>query len=110
MALHGIHEEGIFRVTGAQSRLKVSFWWSFITAIISLLFPSYTQNLKNELAMLYQSYYKYNRPDDRQEIYGILEKYSPFDVAGVLKLFLRELTQPLFTNELMEIFLKIPGN
>lgn len=58
--------------------------------------------------MLYQSYYKYNRPDDRQEIYDILEKYSPFDVAGVLKLFLRELTKPLFTDELMEIFLKIP--
>lgn len=59
--------------------------------------------------MLYQSYYKYNRPDDRKEIYDIFEKYSPFDVAGVLKLFLRELTKPLFTDELMEIFLKIPG-
>lgn len=58
--------------------------------------------------MLYQSYYKHNKPDDRHEIQGILSKYSVYDVAGLLKLFLRELTKPLFTDELMEIFLKVP--
>ena len=59
--------------------------------------------------MLYQSYYKHDKPDDKAEIFDIFEKYSPYDVAGLLKLFLRELTKPLFTNELMEIFLKVPG-
>lgn len=68
----------------------------------------FTQNLKNELNMLYQSYYKHNKPDDKHEIQGILSKYSAYDVAGLLKLFLRELTKPLFTDELMEIFLKVP--
>ncbi|KAH9413536.1 rho GTPase-activating protein [Dermatophagoides pteronyssinus] len=84
---NGVKEEGIFRVPGTKNRLN---------------------KLEEELTDLYLNYYKLNKPDDIDEINTIFDKYNVHDVASLLKLFIRRLSPPLMTNELMDIFLMIP--
>lgn len=66
------------------------------------------KKLEEELTDLYLNYYKLNKPDDIDEINTIFDKYNVHDVASLLKLFIRRLSPPLMTNELMDIFLMIP--
>lgn len=54
------------------------------------------------------NYYKLNKPDNSKEINTIFERYNVHDVASLLKLFIRRLSPPLLTNELMDIFLMVP--
>ncbi|KAH9491178.1 negative regulation of GTP binding, variant 2 [Dermatophagoides farinae] len=84
---NGVQEEGIFRVPGTKNRLN---------------------KLEEELTDLYMNYYKLNKPDNSKEINTIFERYNVHDVASLLKLFIRRLSPPLLTNELMDIFLMVP--
>ena len=69
----------------------------------------FTQALKEELENQFNFYYKTSYRERTEEVFAILNKYSIYDICSVLKHLIRELPDPLLTNELLEAFLLVPS-
>jgi hypothetical protein len=87
---NGLKTEGIFRVPGSSVRIKVSNL-KIILMHRNLLFKF--KNVMNETNLPYSNDY--------------LSKLTVNDIADLLKIFLRELPQPLLTNEYYQSFTQI---
>ncbi|CAG2111722.1 unnamed protein product [Medioppia subpectinata] len=83
--MNGLHEEGIFRINGSQNR-----------------------TLKQELEKLFHLYYNNSSRESTEEIFTVLNKYNIYDICSVLKQFIRELPDPLLTQDLLEAFILVP--
>ncbi|CAG2180054.1 unnamed protein product, partial [Oppiella nova] len=66
--------------------------------------------LKQELERLFHLYYTNGYKESTEEIFAVLNKYTIYDICSVLKQFIRELPDPLLTQDLLEAFILVPNH
>lgn len=91
----GAREEGILRVAGHKQKVN-SLNIFYTPEYAKIVFPQQTELLYNELESSF-----YAKP---KKFTQLLSSASVHDLSALLKRWLRELPQPLLTNELIQLF------
>lgn len=100
----GVLEQGIFRKSGNKAHYEVSFLvskqiWRTNSLVCSI------QKLKEDLTRMSRT----NQIASQDQVFALFDQYSVHDIASLLKNFVQNLAKPLLTDELIDYFLKVPG-